>query len=358
MDHSFNDRVDKVFGSISSSASSTPWTLTDAQVERRVWNRDKADNRDDDDETLVSSSFDNLFNGRRNRRKNLEDLSDDDGDVGGDDGVQTENDGDEWDIRSSIGLDSTLDNEEEEDEYDKMAEGREDAGERLYMKDVTNHGPYLNSHNVLPTSLPDPCEKTRLKEDDEPMLNAEEANREEDGYGTRIKSILKRKNDDDDDDAVKPAKRVRFDPTCKNDDELRTNANANANAVQPQGFGPAVPDYVVNPSKYTRYDFDDVSERFKFNHLEQIKKPKEVGVEEKSVVFIPRRKRGDGEDAAANHEKQSCTKKAGSASASASGINIAAAVAVEEQGLDMQEEDTSGTKKPGRRYRSRPDTAS
>ncbi|KAI3497588.1 hypothetical protein L1887_32993 [Cichorium endivia] len=355
MDRSFNDRVDKVFGSISSSASSTPWTLTDAQVERRVWNRDKADNRDDDDETLVSSSFDNLFNGRRNRRKNLEDLSDDDGDVGGDDDVQTENDGDEWDIRSSIGLDSTLDNEEEEDAYDKMAEGREDAGERLYMKDVTNHGPYLNSHNVLPTSLPDPCEKTRLKEDDEPMLNAEEANREEDGYGTRIKSILKRKNDDDDDDdddAVKPAKRVRFDPTCKNDDELRRNANA----VEPQGFGPAVPDYVVNPSKYTRYDFDDVSERFKFNHLEQIKKPKEVGVEEKSVVFIPRRKRGDGEDdAAANREKQSCIKKA-------SGINIAA-VAVEEQGQDMQEEDTSAaicTKKPGpgRRYRSRPDTAS
>lgn len=109
MDQSFNDRVDKVFGSISSS-SSTPWSLTDAQVERRVWNRHKADNKDDDDdETLVSSSFDNLFNGRSNRRKSLDE--DDDEDVGGDDAFETENDVDEWDIRSSIGLDSTLDKE-------------------------------------------------------------------------------------------------------------------------------------------------------------------------------------------------------------------------------------------------------
>ncbi|KAL4587107.1 hypothetical protein LXL04_011757 [Taraxacum kok-saghyz] len=315
MDHSFNDRVDKVFGSISSSSSSTPWSLTDAQVERRVWNRDKADNRDDDDETLVSSSFDNLFNGRRNRRKSLEDISDDDVDVGDDEDVQTENNGDEWDIRSSIGLDSTLDNEEEEDAYDKMAEGRENenGGERVYMKDVSDHGRYLNSHNLLSSSN-----------------HAQEA--EEGCSGMRIKSILKRKNEDDE---VKPAKRVRFDPKCKKDEQVRNS--------QPQPQPRGVPDYVVNPSKYTRYD---------------LSQSKDVGVEEKacagdlhlpsstcSVIFIPRKKRGD--DAAAfNQVKQPSTKAIGFAA-------LEVVQEEEEEEAEIRHEMQDCSKKPGRRYRSR-----
>ncbi|KAL7604346.1 hypothetical protein Lser_V15G14515 [Lactuca serriola] len=393
MDQSFNDRVDKVFGSISSS-SSTPWSLTDAQVERRVWNRHKADNKDDDDdETLVSSSFDNLFNGRSNRRKSLDE--DDDEDVGGDDAFETENDVDEWDIRSSIGLDSTLDKEEEEDAYDKMAEGREngDECERVYMKDVTDHGPYLNSHNVLPSLVHEnhDAAKTRLKEedddDDEPMLNAEEveacvpaASGEcEGGYGMRIKSILKRKNNDD---ALKPtAKRVRFDPSCNKTDGLR-------NGIQVQGFASPgnVPDYVVNPSKYTRYDFDEEGSN-REAYLE-IMESKHVGVEESlptsssssssSVVFIPRKKkkRGDdddddddgigaGEAAAFNHvrvrEEQAKAKR----SSTAKGIIAIAALELEVQqqqgegeaiSQEMQEEEEEShvcSKKPGRKYRSR-----
>lgn len=378
MDHSFNDRVDKVFGSISaSSPSSAPWSITDAQVERRGWDRDKADNRDDDDETLVSSSFDNLFNRQRNRRKSLDDLSDDDddGDVGGDDGVQTENDGDEWDIRSSIGLDPTLDNEEEEDAYDKMAEGREDkdSGDRVYMKDVTDHGPYLNCHNVLPSCAHDvkkdpranlDAAKTRLKEDDEPMLNAEEAACMTTGtYGMRIKSILKRKINDDGDDAVKPPKRVRFDPTCKNDGEESRRTGIQ---VQPSG---SAPDYILNPSKYTRYDFDDAKEGSNteayLDFVEQLYKSKQGGggggekssagdVPCSSIVFIPRKKRGEAE---AETVKQPSTKGIG--------IGVAAVeVQQAEEGGDvsqeMQEEEeshacnfTSKKAATGRRYRSR-----
>ncbi|CAH1417350.1 unnamed protein product [Lactuca virosa] len=390
MDQSFNDRVDKVFRSISSS-SSTPWSLTDAQVERRVWNRHKADNKDDDDETLVSSSFDNLFNCRSNRRKSLDE---DDEDVGGDDAVETENDGDEWDIRSSIGLDSTLDKEEEEDAYDKMAEGREngDECERVYMKDVTDHGPYLNSHNVLPSLVHEnhDAAKTRLKEeedddDDEPMLNAEEveacvpaaSGEWEGGYGMRIKSILKRKNNDD---ALKPtAKRVRFDPSCnKTDDRLR-----NGSQVQVQGFASPgnVPDYIVNPSKYTRYDFDEEGSN-REAYLD-IMESKHVGVEESlpttsssSVVFIPRKKkkRGDdddgiGEAAAFNHvrarEEQAKAKRSSTAKGSIAIAALELEVQQQQQqkqgegeaiNQEMQEEEEEShvcSKKPGRRYRSR-----
>ncbi|XP_024988937.1 uncharacterized protein LOC112523530 [Cynara cardunculus var. scolymus] len=358
MDHSFKDRVDKIFGSISSSSSSSsPWSLTDAQVERRVWNRDKGDKRDDD-QTLVSSSFNNFFNCQRNR---LQD--------------------DEWDIRSFIGLDATLDNEEEEDAYDKMAQGREDAGDRLYMKDVTDHGPYLNSHNILPSSLHDvkrdpranhDAANTRLKEDidavgenpvssqgiDEVMLNAEEpcATVTASDDGIRIKSILKRKNDD----VVKPAKRVRFDSTCKNDDEL-------TNGTQLQGFGlpkvsGSVPDYILNPSKYTQYSIDefshDANTEAYLDFLEQVKNSKDVkstGEMPRSVLFIPKKKKADDE-AACNNNKQSSTK------AEASCGVVIAAVAVQEGEIsqEMQEEadDAVCTKarsqKPGRRqYRTK-----
>ncbi|KAI3720473.1 hypothetical protein L6452_21391 [Arctium lappa] len=361
MDHSFNDRVDKVFGSISSSSSSssTPWSLTDAQVERRLWNRDKGDNRDDD-QTLVSSSFHDLFKCQRD---------------------DTQDHGDEWDIRSFIGLDATLDNEEEEDAYDKMAEGREDAGDRIYMKDVTDHGPYLNSHNILPCSLHDvkkdpranhDAAKTRLKEDndvvgenpvsshgiDEVMLNAAEpcvtVPASEDG--TRIKSILKRKNDD----VVKPAKRVRFDSTCKNEDEL-TNGTRLQGSGLPKVSG-SVPDYILNPSKYTQYSIDefsrDANTEAYLDFLEQVKNSKDVkssGDMPRSVLFIPKKKRADGE-AACNGDKQSSTE-----AQTGCGVGIAAVVVQQgEISQEMQEEadDVVCTKdrsqKPGRRqYRTK-----
>ncbi|KAI3744701.1 hypothetical protein L1987_57791 [Smallanthus sonchifolius] len=258
MDHGFNDRVDKVFGSISSSSSSTPWSLTDAQLERRGWNRHKTD----DDEIAVCQ-------------------------------FQTKSPDNDWEIRSSIGLDSTLDNEKEGDAYDKMAQGRENC---LYMKDVT----YLNSHHVLPHAA-----KT------EPML----------------KSILKRKSYEE---VSKPAKRVSFHSTCKNVVDA-TNPDLPEN-------GPGVPDYILNPSKYTRYTFDD-SSHYVNNEEEFLEgSSKHDGGElPRSLVFIPRKKK---------HGKQSACPT----------IGFAAVKVQQGEANEMQEDDIctkARCHKPVRQYRSK-----
>lgn len=115
---------------------------------------------------MCSSSFDEfLKEGRKyrsGRRKETEDDLDNDDDDDDDDNDggssqlhsrKIDEYGDEWEIRSCLGMDSTLDNEEEEDGYDKVASGRENAGERLYMSDIADHGSFLNSHNILQRAL-------------------------------------------------------------------------------------------------------------------------------------------------------------------------------------------------------------
>ncbi|GKU92901.1 hypothetical protein SLEP1_g6563 [Rubroshorea leprosula] len=124
MDDTFKLRVEKIFGSLRSSTSTTPleqrpslWSLTDDEVERREWRRD-ADTTDRHD-MPCSSSFDEFLKEERkhrnekNWRKELEDdLEDvDDDGEGGDVRRKNDVDGDDWSIKSSIGLDRTLDNE-------------------------------------------------------------------------------------------------------------------------------------------------------------------------------------------------------------------------------------------------------
>ncbi|GJV74210.1 hypothetical protein Tco_1494205, partial [Tanacetum coccineum] len=111
----FNDRVGKVFDCLSSSSNTKAWSLSDAQIERKPWNRDKTKSDIiNDDETLVSSSFHNLF---KSNNTSFHDKCPDN----------------DLDVRSSIGLDPTLDFEDEEDEYDKIAAGTENAdGHLLY----------------------------------------------------------------------------------------------------------------------------------------------------------------------------------------------------------------------------------
>ncbi|GMP53669.1 hypothetical protein CsSME_00019066 [Camellia sinensis var. sinensis] len=60
MDNTFRARVQKVFGSLSSSSStlSTPWSLTDCEVEKREWRRPSS--AKDDDQIPISFSFDGL----------------------------------------------------------------------------------------------------------------------------------------------------------------------------------------------------------------------------------------------------------------------------------------------------------
>ncbi|KDP23267.1 hypothetical protein JCGZ_23100 [Jatropha curcas] len=350
MDDSFRVRVEKIFGSLKSSSQqpsslqSTLWSLNDDEVEKREWRRDAG--ASDRDDVPCSSSFNEL---KRDRKKNFrralaEDLDELDGDDDeesntlrrrrvGSDGV------DEWDIRSSIGLDRTLDNEEEEDEYDKVASGRENAGERLYMKNVTNQESYLNIHNVLPKSLrgtKDPRAnlmkaKIRLQEDEAeaPEQNShlycdtevkELCVKPSHENGSQVRSILKRKDNSSD---SKPHKRVTFDPVCDTVCEEEATkkvenismGSSSLNSVRSDGeymssqnaYG--VPDYLRNPSKYTCYSFNSSSEveeksntQACMDFLELVKGLKSTGSESelkdattdlhKPVTFIPRKKVG------------------------------------------------------------------
>lgn len=140
MEDSFRVRVDRIFGSLASSSSSSSsfspcanlnslWSLTDDEVEKREWNREK--DIPDTEISIYPSKLDGFFANQRSSvdpRKRLEDdiedLDDDDADA--DDDLEGETGGrgtssrsvkpddyndEEWEIRSSIGLDCALDNE-------------------------------------------------------------------------------------------------------------------------------------------------------------------------------------------------------------------------------------------------------
>lgn len=130
-DKAFSERVKKTFGSLFATLEPSPkslsnplWSLTDSQVEKKEWRRDIDTSRDSNP---CSSSFDDfLSHARKNSRKNLsnyrKELKDDG--IEGLDDVDDEEEEDEeeeeeaekvdlndWDVKGSIGLDSTLDNE-------------------------------------------------------------------------------------------------------------------------------------------------------------------------------------------------------------------------------------------------------
>ncbi|KAL6011771.1 hypothetical protein ACLOJK_002236 [Asimina triloba] len=340
MEDSFKVRVDKVFGSLlgSSLPSSSPWTISDAEVERKEWihgrNRESADR----DETPCSSAFDGFFSNEKGRssglqpqaRKRFDDDLDDLDDDGDDDGAEDaggkdrtfengrDGDGerDEWEVRNSIGLDSTLDNEEEEDEYDKVAVGREKAGDRVFMRDATDYGCY-DLHNILPDSFEeiksvgkDPranymAAKARLQEDNaeanknyfshlvqsdedagggavKSMFEDDDSEADKNVCtfvgqvkagedGGNVKSILKRKDNQVD---MRSKKRVRFNTGCKgyeqdkehaDDFMMVTQSMEEAATVEETSNtasedAPRVPDYIQNPSRYTCYEFDTSEE--------------------------------------------------------------------------------------------------
>ena len=147
MEDSFRVRLDKIFGSLSSSSSSQSlpssslWCLTDEEIEKRQWTRESdasfpTEEEDDDDKNgFLPSNVDHFFFTEKNKlmvseknpnsnpnpscsndSKEFEDdvkeCEDDEGEgksslnriqkIGGDDE-------DELDVRNSIGMDCTLD---------------------------------------------------------------------------------------------------------------------------------------------------------------------------------------------------------------------------------------------------------
>lgn len=244
--------------------------------------------------------------------------------------------------------------QEEEDEYDKVAVGSEKSGDRLYMKDVTDYEIDADCCNVLPTTFKDfsrdpranhIAAKLRLKEDEEATKirfeeDAEAAKkidllRVSDSDATagveahistfedgNLKSILKRR---DAESNPKSHKRVRFDseycnsgssegpertkdvPREASSTEEEEDVISNEATILPQDYPSGIPDYMRNPSKYTRYafdssDVDDVSNRQAYmDFLKQVKRSNATEPQAddapvdftKPVTFIPRRKTSD-----------------------------------------------------------------
>ncbi|KFK25567.1 hypothetical protein AALP_AA8G131500 [Arabis alpina] len=285
-DEDFQSRVARIFGSLAFSrsssstvpTSSTPaasrqqsgsvWSLSDSEVEKREWKRDSYDR----DEMPCSSSFEELLREQRNSKtgqKSFEDL-----DCGEGDRVECGNDGfdDGFSIRASIGLDRTLDNEEEEDEFDKVALGKESGGEGLsIMKDVLSQSSVGRIRDPRANYL---AAKIRLKEDemeanklsatvDHSSRSKEPPQSEELSKVVPPKPILKRKENSSDSEA-RTSKRVRFDfvseeTSKKPEDTCSASASSKSESLQGKS-GAQVPDYLQNPSKYTCYTFDPSSE--------------------------------------------------------------------------------------------------
>lgn len=235
--------------------------------------------------------------------------------------------------------------QEEEDKYDREAFGREEAADRVYMHDIMDDGINMSINSIVPDLLDDSIEEVyRFKKDPRADMRAASARlREDDGsakdgdshyaaqakefpnIGVRtkkaveevnVKPILKRKEERAD---LKPKKRVRFNANVKDRESDMFERDEDSPMV-PQSMdvvseneststlsaSPGVPDYVRNPSKYTRYTLDvpesnDDSNRTALADLHDLlgrSGPNRVHSETpveipSSVTFIPRKKSVD-----------------------------------------------------------------
>lgn len=231
--------------------------------------------------------------------------------------------------------------QEEEDQYDKQAVGKENSGDRLYMNDINDDGVEINSCNELPASfmdfVRDPranhlAAKIRLKEDAEaakridalqvseksaPEIDDPQGNTSLDGINP--KPILKRKNHSSE---SKPQKRVRFDSQyddrSKDESEGAGDICMKTSSVEEvtdfnrpsctEEFTSAVPDYIRNPSRYTHYSFDssgdmddNSNKQAYMDFLSQLKRSNAATGSQAddeledlpSVTFISKKKSGD-----------------------------------------------------------------
>ncbi|XP_050383973.1 uncharacterized protein LOC126800626 [Argentina anserina] len=212
----------------------------------------------------------------------------------------------QWEIKICIGLDSTLDHEEEQDEFDQLAIENGNDGDRFYMKDVNDYPIDIDSQYEVPSSLKDftrdpranhQAAELRIKQDAQAAALSHVSGTMDDEHITsedaiNLKSILKRKDDDQLGDS-KSQKRVRFDPDCKDDCD------------QEPDHVSAVPDYVRNPSRYTHYTFDsstamdeeaniqaymDFHNLLRKSHTMEAEAPWDFS---KPVVFTPKKKSTD-----------------------------------------------------------------
>ncbi|CAI9755268.1 unnamed protein product [Fraxinus pennsylvanica] len=427
MEDNFKVRVDKVFGSLGNTASSlsvnpSMWRLTDDEIKRQEWNRNKEE-EEEEDEAEVEESGPSDYPPNKpetdvgaHLKSDLQELSEfeEEDEINGEKKHHGTNSTDDevWDVQSLIGRDCSLDYEEEEDKYDKVAVCREEVGDRLYMRDVkvAEYGfERLNTYGELPNTFQevvrDPranhmAAKLRLKEDAEAAGNidslqvadssvaldveTEDLNHAElDAYNP--KSILKKRGSHID---SKSRKRVRFQLNHKcstqNLEEQPSGASdlvsepssgddvaASQEASDLSQYSSAVPDYLRNPSKYTRYTFDsseDMDEQSNgkayMDFLHQLRKGNtESSLQDdtcadipKSIVFTPKKKPEDD-----LMVKRSNDSLGDDAKQKGLPIGVAEEDAQESEVSAMEEDEphigidkgSSSLQKPGRQYRSR-----
>jgi len=235
--------------------------------------------------------------------------------------------------------------QEEEDKYDREAFGREDPADRVYMNDIMDDGINMSINSIVPDLLDDSIEDVyRFSKDPRADIRTASARlREDDGLAkdgnshyaaqakelptvgmqikkavedVNVKPILKRKEEQAN---LKPRKRVRFDASVK-DPESDMFEHDEDSPMVPQSMDvvtekentstpsetPGVPDYIRNPSKYTRYTLDvpesnDASNKRALADLHDLLgksdpnkihsgTPAEIP---SSVTFIPRKKSVD-----------------------------------------------------------------
>ncbi|RLM64733.1 uncharacterized protein C2845_PM16G06250 [Panicum miliaceum] len=385
----FEARVKRLFGSRlfdavpDSSFPAASWSVASGDVERYRWAK-PSEARDAEEEaageagrgyTPCASAFYDANGCLRGRRR-----------------------------RVNIGLDPTLDREEEEDKYDREAFGREDAADRVYMHDIMDDGINMSINSIVPDLLDDSIEDVyRFSKDPRADIRAASERLREDGglakdgdshYAAQakelptvgmqikkavedvnVKPILKRKEEQAD---LKPRKRVRFDASVK-DPESDMFEHDEDSPMVPQSMdvvtqkentstpseSPGVPDYVRNPSKYTRYTLDvpesnDASNRRALADLHDLlgkSDPNKIHsgtpVEiPSSVMFIPRKK---SVDAMAVDEGPRTS------DSNSSVIGMVAGASEETDQCEMDEDDSKASSTPqmhtnskasSRRYRS------
>ncbi|XP_044501133.1 uncharacterized protein LOC123222438 [Mangifera indica] len=404
MDDSFRIRVDKIFGSLSSSSSpnlNSLWSLTDDEIEKNEWNRAK-----EEPEPEPKSFFANVREKNKTERfgegleKDLLDLDDgldDEAEARDSQGLSSRSgkaddyNDEEWEIKCNIGLDCTLDYEEEEDQFDKVASSEEKTGDHIYMKDVIDYVTDADCCDELPDSVKDfsrdpranhVAAKIRLKEDAEaakkigslrvseqcaPSFMDAKNNSEEDC----LKPILKRGDNPSD---SKPKKRVRFDSECKDSFDENTHREeaiiSNEAFTSPPDYPTGIPDYMRNPSKYTRYTFDsdDIDDNSNaqayMDFFKMLKKnTTELPVEDdsrdlpKTVTFIPKRKTGDATMTEYNSKskddtgKESVHKRGLPVGIPAADVEDDEVCAMDEDEPESKVNKTIGSQKSGRQYR-------
>lgn len=265
---SFKNRVDKAFGSLGMSSS---WCLSDEQP--RPKKEQQQQEQEEEEEDCRGA---------------------------GRDGMDFEGDMEEESrqMRCMVGLDATLDFEEEEDEFDKAAFGFEGNEERLYMMGIKEVDKKLTTSASLPLSLYDlkkvrrdpranhSAARARLEEDARGATAAAAALRDPESVVADVDQVMKTSSEPRIDDQQPPSehlsnsqsekakssKRVRF----ALDLEERGHQETNAQKVFIRSKGNSdhaskVPDHIRNPSKYTHYTLDWAVEDNDVSNMEAFK---------------------------------------------------------------------------------------